>query len=64
MPDPDLEIRWGGGNGHPDPYIRGEGRPVSKKNFSVLRASVWSEISGGGSPGSATAYIRNTKQTS
>ena len=24
VPDPDLEIR-GGGPGHPDPYIRGEG---------------------------------------
>ena len=21
--DPDLEIRWGGGEAHPDPYIRG-----------------------------------------
>ena len=26
VPDPDLEIRWGGGGGaHPDPYIRGGG---------------------------------------
>ena len=23
VPDPDLEIRWGGGSAHPDPYIRG-----------------------------------------
>ena len=45
VPDPDLEIR-GGGNGHPDPYIRGEGRPVSKKNFSALQASVWSKNKG------------------
>ena len=46
VPGPDLEIR--GGDGHPDPYIRGEGRPVSKKNFSALRAPVWSKNKGGG----------------
>ena len=39
VPDPDLEIRWGGA--HPDPYIKGR-EAVSKKNFSALRASVWS----------------------
>ena len=43
VPDPDLEIRGGGGPGHPDPYIRGEGGGglVSKKNCLALRASVW-----------------------
>ena len=25
LPDPDLEIRWGGEGPHPDPYIRGGG---------------------------------------
>ena len=44
VPDPDLEIRDGGG--HPDPKIRGGGRPVSKKIFSALRASVWSKNKG------------------
>ena len=53
--DPDLEIR-GGGGGHPDPAIRGGGggHPDPeirkgaglKKFFSVLRASVWSQIRG------------------
>ena len=42
---PDLEIR-GGGGGHPDPEIR-KGAGL-KKNFSALRASVWSQIRGGG----------------
>ena len=45
------------GGGHPDPEIRGD--PVSKKFFSVLRASVWSRNKRGGegagpSTGSAT----------
>ena len=51
MADPDLQIRGGvggGGGGHPDPRIRG--RAVSKI-FSVLRASVWAKIGGGGRPG-------------
>ena len=39
VPDPE----GGGGPGHPDPYIRGEGGGglVSKKNCLALRASVW-----------------------
>ena len=44
---PDLQIRWG--PGHPDPEIRGAA--VSKKCFSALQASVWSNIKGGGPPG-------------
>ena len=50
VPDPDLEIR--GGPGHPDPYIRGEGRGglVSKKNFLALQASVWFKNRGGVAP--------------
>ena len=52
MADPDLQIRevgGGGGEGHPDPEIRGA---QSLKNFfSALRASVWSKNKrGGGSP--------------
>ena len=31
MADPDLQIRWGGGGGHPDSEIRGG--TVSKKVF-------------------------------
>ena len=51
---PDLQIRgWGrgegGGNGHPDPEIRGA--PVSKKFFSALRASIWSKYMGLGGGG-------------
>ena len=42
--DPDLQIKGregGRGGSHPDPEINGGG--VSKKFFSVLRASVWSK---------------------
>ena len=44
VPDPE-----GGGPGHPDPYIRGEGGGglVSKKNCLALRASVWFKNRGG-----------------
>ena len=46
VPDPDLEIRWGGGG------------VVSEKNFYALRASVWCNNRGAGPPdpcpGSAT----------
>ena len=49
-----------GGNGHPDPEIRGGGVRSPKKTFSALRASVWSKNKGeAGPPGpfprSATA---------
>ena len=47
MADPDpLQIRGGGGDGHPDPDIRGEGRSA-KDFFSALRASFWSKNKGG-----------------
>ena len=45
VPDPDLEIREGGGGGHPDPEIVGTPSP---KFFSALRASVWSKNKGDG----------------
>ena len=38
----------GGGDGHPDPEIRGG--PASKKIFSVLQASFWSKNKGGPAP--------------
>ena len=43
MADPDLR-RGGGGVGHPDPEMRGEGR-------SGLRASFWSKNKVAGGPG-------------
>ena len=43
---PDLEIRGrGAGGGPPDPEI--SGGAFSKKFFSTLRVSVWSENKGG-----------------
>ena len=57
MADPDLQIRevgGGGGEGHPDPEIRGA---RSIKKFSALWASSWSKNKGGGGPGSATGLI-------
>ena len=51
MPDPDFEIRGGGGGGHP-----GRGGQSPKKICSALWASVWSKNKGGGpSCGSTTA---------
>ena len=49
VPDPDLQIRWEGGGGHPDPEIKGGGggRP-QKKNCLALRASVWANNKGEG----------------
>ena len=48
MADPDPQSDKGGGRpGHPDPEIRGVGL---KKNFSALRASVWSNNEGGPPP--------------
>ena len=56
VPNPDLEIR--GGGGHPDPGI--SGGAGLQKYVSALRVSVWSKNRGGlgppaPSPGSATA---------
>ena len=50
--DPDLQIR--GGGAHSDPGIRGGGLP--KEFFSVLRASFWSKIRGGGPPGPSPGF--------
>ena len=44
--DPDLQIRGGGGGGHSDPEIRGEGG--LKIFFTAFRGSVWSKNKGGG----------------
>ena len=61
MADPDLQIRVGGGVGHPHSEIRGGGGLVSKKIFSSLWASFWSKNKGekeggtGLSPGSDSA---------
>ena len=52
VPYPDLEIKGGGGVGV---------GAVSQKNFSALRASVWSKNKGGTSPGSATDWCQITK---
>ena len=51
------KVGGGGGDGHPDPEIRGGA--ASKKFFSALRASFWSKNKGGPgppspSPGSAS----------
>ena len=49
VPDPDLEVRGGRGDGPPDPEISGGGA-VFKKFFSALRVSVWSKNKGGPRP--------------
>ena len=46
MTDPDLEIRGGGGSGHPDPEIRG--RTVPPQIFSAPWAPFWSKNKGEG----------------
>ena len=56
VPDPDLEIRGGGGSSRP--LDKGEGGVVLAKNFSALRASVWSTNKGGAPPG-PLAWIRH-----
>ena len=53
--DPDIKMGGRGREGgHPDPEIRGM-PSLKNKNFSALRASVWSKNKGtgggGGSPG-------------
>ena len=45
--DRDLQLRGGGGGGHPDPEIR-EGGGSVKKIFCALQASVWSKNKEGG----------------
>ena len=49
MADSVLQIREGGGGGHPDPEISGWGDGLKKK-FSALRASVWSKNKWGPGP--------------
>ena len=48
MPDPDLEIR-GGGGGSSRPLDKGGGRSPPP-NFLALRASFWSKNKGGPAP--------------
>ena len=60
MPDPELEMGGGVGDGHPNPEKRGSGL---RKIFFDRRASIWSENKRGAgsldpSPGSVTAIIR------
>ena len=45
VPDPDLEIREGGGWSS-RPLDKGWGSPISPKILSALRASVWSKNKG------------------
>ena len=47
--DPDLQIRRGGGGGHPDPEIKGGGA-VSKKFFSAPFGSQFGLKVSGGAP--------------
>ena len=47
MPDPDLEIRGGGGGIH---TLRQGGRWSPPQNFLALRASFWSKNKGGPAP--------------
>ena len=67
MADPDLQIRGGGGGGHSDPEIRGEGG--LKIFFTAFRGSVWSKKRGGAGPcpGCATTsnplYRTNVRKT-
>ena len=56
VPDPVLEIRWGGSS---RPLDKGEGGVVLAKNFSALRASVWSTNKGGAPPPGPLAWIRH-----
>ena len=45
MADPDIHM---GGGGGVIQTLRQGGNPVSKKNFSALRVSVWYQNNGGG----------------
>ena len=52
------KVGGGGGDGHPDPEMKGRGR-LQKNFFSAFRASFWSKNKGGPgppspSPGSAS----------
>ena len=57
VPDPDLEIRRGRSSRLLDK--RGGGGAVSKKTFSVLRASVWSKNKREGEGEGALPWIRH-----
>lgn len=61
MPDPDLEIDLGGGEGGRSFRPLNNGGTVSKNFFWALRTSVWSKNNGRGSPpppGSATGLYQ------
>ena len=55
--DPDLQIREGGGGGHPDPEIR-----RGAVFFSALTATVWSKNKGGWAPPLGPPLERVTTQ--
>ena len=59
MADPDLQIRGGGGGGHPDPEIRGGGAGLKKKFFRPFGPHFGLQIRGeaGPSPGSTTGSL-------
>ena len=51
MADPDLQIRGGGGGGHPDPEIRGRGPGLKKcflRPFGPQFGQKISAVGGGG----------------
>ena len=51
MPDPDLEIRWGGGGGdHPDPSLDKGGAGSPKNFFPLFGPQFGLKIRGGGPP--------------
>ena len=59
VPDPDFEIRGGGGRSS-RPFDKGREGLVSQKIFSAPRASVWSKNRGGrGGPAGPLPWIRH-----
>ena len=58
VPDPDLEI-IGGGVQILQTLRWGRGEPVSQKNFSAFRVSVWSKNNGWPAPPGSFPWIRH-----
>ena len=59
VPDPDLEIIGGGGVQVLQTLRCGRGKPVSQKNFSAFRVSVWSKSNGRPAPPGSLPWIRH-----